>query len=675
MINALLEYAASRGLASRPGYSTKTVKWIIELDEFGKRFTSLVTAGIEPREFHAAPELGSAVKKVRGLKRVKEIGGANSNFLIESLGKILGNSDKEETAEKARQEAKTFRWMLREAGYATLAETLSKADVIDQIATEAKQKKAKLSENATLRIGSDFLVDTDTWHSWWDSFRGEVHGSQTQDDKPTAGFICFGTGEVVAPVNRHLGLSKRLLGDVGAANDTPLITFDKPAFRSYHLGDTDDDCGRNAAMAEPVMKAYVEALRALFSKSIRIGYTRVSYWYVGPTEGVKEATEEVDVFAALLGGPLAEEHDEVASGADEPDVPLEEARLKGALDRVNAGGTSGQLGSVRFCTLMVSGAGGRVMTRGFATGSLSDLAIAVDRWETATALVGHTNRTKALASFNSLLLSPIEEERSLSGAFRQKNFKDRIKSRRASSAWLQRLWSAASTRVDSQSNAEAAVVEAWGLQIPESAVGKALTLHTAFVQSGKLALALDGSSDLFPAARAEWLSKTRLRLGLLKAYLIRNRGITMQPALDPEHDCAAYHCGRLLAVYDNLQRAALGDVGAGVIQRYYGGALTNPSGVFGQLSRMAQTHLSKLGGGLANLYAERIADIHNGIRKQGDHHASYPPALGQDEQAMFALGFWHQIAFDNAERARNTAAKKARDEAQEAQPEEEDHNE
>jgi CRISPR-associated protein Csd1 len=138
----------------------------------------------------------------------------------------------------------------------------------------------------------------------------------------------------------------------------------------------------------------------------------------------------------------------------------------------------------------------------------------------------------------------------------------------------------------------------------------------------------------------------------------------MTPALDPEHPCSAYHYGRLLAVYDDLQREALGDVGAGVVQRFYGGALTNPSGVFGQLSRMSQAHLGKLGGGLAQLFEMRIAEIHNGITAAEGAHPSYPTALNMEAQALFALGYWHQIGAINAERAAAIAAKKARIELQ-----------
>jgi CRISPR-associated protein Csd1 len=43
----------------------------------------------------------------------------------------------------------------------------------------------------------------------------------------------------------------------------------------------------------------------------------------------------------------------------------------------------------------------------------------------------------------------------------------------------------------------------------------------------------------------------------------------MSPYLNEENPHPAYQCGRLLAVLADLQRAALGDVGAGVVQNYY----------------------------------------------------------------------------------------------------------
>jgi CRISPR-associated protein Csd1 len=96
-----------------------------------------------------------------------------------------------------------------------------------------------------------------------------------------------------------------------------------------------------------------------------------------------------------------------------------------------------------------------------------------------------------------------------------------------------------------------------------------------------------------------------------------------------------------MAVLAALQRAALGDVGADVIQRYYAAASTTPALVFGRLVRTAQFHLGKVkqeGPGLAWWYEERIAGVCTRIGK------SMPATLTLEEQSMFALGYYQQLA-------------------------------
>jgi hypothetical protein len=56
----------------------------------------------------------------------------------------------------------------------------------------------------------------------------------------------------------------------------------------------------------------------------------------------------------------------------------------------------------------------------------------------------------------------------------------------------------------------------------------------------------------------------------------------------------AYKCGRLLAVIERIQSAAIGNPNATLTDRYYGSASTAPASVFGVLLRMTQPHLSKL---------------------------------------------------------------------------------
>ncbi len=93
-----------------------------------------------------------------------------------------------------------------------------------------------------------------------------------------------------------------------------------------------------------------------------------------------------------------------------------------------------------------------------------------------------------------------------------------------------------------------------------------------------------------------------------------------------------------MAVLAGLQHAALGDLGAGVVQRYYAAASSTPALVLGRLTRTSQFHLSKLDAGLAHWYEGKIANIWG---RMGD---VIPRTLSLDEQSLFALGYYQQIA-------------------------------
>jgi CRISPR-associated protein Csd1 len=135
------------------------------------------------------------------------------------------------------------------------------------------------------------------------------------------------------------------------------------------------------------------------------------------------------------------------------------------------------------------------------------------------------------------------------------------------------------------------------------------------------------------------------RMGLLRAFHVRNSRLkgdeamseATRPHLNPEHPSPAYHCGRLMAILAGLQRSALGDVGAGVVQRYYAAASTTPSLVLGRLTRNSQFHLNKLDGGLAHWYEGRIGEVYSRL---GD---DIPKTLTPEGQSLFALGYYQQL--------------------------------
>ena len=113
----------------------------------------------------------------------------------------------------------------------------------------------------------------------------------------------------------------------------------------------------------------------------------------------------------------------------------------------------------------------------------------------------------------------------------------------------------------------------------------------------------------------------------------------LQPGLNVALRDSAYQCGRLMAVLGRLQTSALGDVGAGVVQRYYAAASATPALVFGRLVRGAQFHLNKIESpGLVRWFEGQIAEICGRIGK------SMPTNLNLEEQSLFALGYYQQLA-------------------------------
>jgi len=116
----------------------------------------------------------------------------------------------------------------------------------------------------------------------------------------------------------------------------------------------------------------------------------------------------------------------------------------------------------------------------------------------------------------------------------------------------------------------------------------------------------------------------------------------MSPYLNEDHPNPAYHCGRLMAVLADVQYAALGDVGAGVVQRFYAAASSTPALVLGRLTRTSQFHLNKLDPGLARWFENRIASIWGRIKDQ------IPKTLSLEDQSLFALGYYQQMAAKKA---------------------------
>ena len=113
-------------------------------------------------------------------------------------------------------------------------------------------------------------------------------------------------------------------------------------------------------------------------------------------------------------------------------------------------------------------------------------------------------------------------------------------------------------------------------------------------------------------------------------------------SLNPDDTNVAYRLGRLFAVYENVQRAALGQINATIKDRYFGAASATPASVFPLLERNSANHLAALRKGdkvrLAHWFDNQIDVIVGGLDTE------FPRSLRLEEQGRFAIGYHHQRA-------------------------------
>ena len=277
--------------------------------------------------------------------------------------------------------------------------------------------------------------------------------------------------------------------------------------------------------------------------------------------------------------PLYWLYEEPDEGATERDA---QARARSLLGSIRTGNRTDLFGYQYYC-LTLSGSSARVMVRDWIEGQFRELVTNIDQWFDNLAIVqrdgwGLAPRPKFFAILGGLV----------------RNLND------MPAPMVAKMWR----------------VAVRGEPIPEFALAQALArIKVDIIKDEPIRFA---------------------GIGLLKAYHIKKGDNHMQPYLNENHPNPAYHCGRIMAVYADLQRAALGDVGAGVVQRYYAAASATPALILGRLSRDSQFHLSKLEGGLAHWYEQRLAGIWARIQD------NLPKTLTLEEQSLFALGFYQQ---------------------------------
>lgn len=141
-------------------------------------------------------------------------------------------------------------------------------------------------------------------------------------------------------------------------------------------------------------------------------------------------------------------------------------------------------------------------------------------------------------------------------------------------------------------------------------------------------------------------SINRSCFALIKAYLIRNTTLDSKEftvPLNVDHTSNSYHLGRLFAQLESIQGTALGGINAGIGDRFMGSAMATPALVFPRLIKLASHHLKKIREKNERDYDNLNEELLRIFEKL--EGSAFPKHQSLDEQGIFALGYYHQRAF------------------------------
>jgi len=589
MLHALKQYAEAKGWVSEPGFRPKTVRWLLSFSRKGE-FLGILPGGPEGskgREFPRCPDLSQP--------EIKAGGAGCRHFLVDSADVVTLLTKEGEPDEKLRVKHGYFVGLLERASgadrdLAAVATPLRSESVLDSIRAKLVEAKAGPTDQVSFAIVDTthpVIVERDTWHDWWRVFRSELteqrrRGPAGRERTVRGQMRCLLSGEMVTPAQTHNKITG--LVDVGGlAMGDVLSPFKQPSTCSFGL-----EQAANSAMSAGMAEVYRATLNRLIADNGRkLAGAKVVYWYIGDIHADEDPMPELfdgfDFGQANVGPPDSRKE----PLNEERHRQQAESRATRLLEAIRSGDRDAKrLMDARYYALTLSANSGRVVVRDWMEGQFAALVRSIHAWFDDLAIVRRDG--------NALAPSP---------------------------KFLAVLGATVRDLRDVPPPHEA---EMWRVAVRYKTIPQ-------FTMAEALARVKVDTVQAVPMNHA--------RMGLLKAYHKRKGDKNMQPYLNEEHPNPAYHCGRLMAVLAEVQREALGNVGAGVIQRYYAAASTTPALVLGRLVRTANYHFDKIG-----YYKKRIGlkDLLVGI--WCPLKDTVPCILELEDQSYFALGYYQQLA-------------------------------
>lgn len=583
MLQGLVRYyerLEKTGEVAPPGYSSERISFAVVLASDGS-----VMDVDDLRDHSWKKPQPKALMVPRATKRTS---GVASNFLWDKTAYVFGASA---TSKRVSEEHAAFRKLHKELlaganddGLVALLAFLDSWDTSRY--ANLRYSEEMRDQNVAFRLNEElvFLHEREAAKRIWAN-----HLADSAADKG----LCLVTGHK-GPIAR---LHPAIKGVPGAqSSGASIVSFNLDAFTSYGKKQ-----GANAAVSERAAHAYGTALNALLTRKDGVDRKGRPRW----TNRVQIGDATTVFWAEAEGGPGAAAAAEtvVFLALDPPMDEDEAAKIKPVLQKIEIGRPVeeiDELGSkldskTRFYVLGLSPNAARISVRFYQESTLGDM-------------IRHAHD-----HFRDLLIEP-------------------------------HSWTVPPAL--------------WRLLRETAAQREAGNVSPAL--GGEFARAVLTSQRYPRALLALTLMRIRadgeineLRAAICKAYLARARRKDVeQNSPDPEEEVPValdrnetnpgYRLGRLFAILERAQYAAVGDVNANIRDKYFSSASANPARVFPLLLRGAQDHLGKVrskgGGGLAYWFDEQIAEIMSGLPSS----EPFPNTLRLEDQGRFVVGYYHQ---------------------------------
>jgi CRISPR-associated protein Csd1 len=178
-------------------------------------------------------------------------------------------------------------------------------------------------------------------------------------------------------------------------------------------------------------------------------------------------------------------------------------------------------------------------------------------------------------------------------------------------------------------------------------------------------ICVDRTEKNYPVTHARAVLIKLILTSQKKVSMTNMQSLNLNPDLEPQEN-SAYHCGRLLAQLEIIQREAQGkDINATLIDRYYGAASATPGKILGSLVEKSQAHLTKIRKDRRNVYEALQRQLEEIMVYLSPEAQYFPRTLTMQQQSIFALGYYHQRAENR--RAAIAASKANKEKAAAAQ--------